>query len=139
MKKLSVVDAERCVGCQCCMFACSRRTNSHGLAESCIGVRSSGGMEHGFTVVTCRYCDDPACVRACPMRALTRTEERGIHLSEEKCTGCGNCAQACVVGAVYWDGEINKPMICIQCGFCVDFCPHGVLEMREREAARHAQ
>ena len=41
MKRLSVVDAERCVGCQCCMFACSRRTNSHGLSEACIGVRSS--------------------------------------------------------------------------------------------------
>ena len=139
MKRLSVVDAERCVGCQCCMFACSRRTNSHGLSEACIGVRSSGGMEHGFIVVTCRACEDPPCVRACPMDALTRTENRGIHLTEEKCTGCGSCVDACVVGAVYWDNEISKPMICIQCAFCVDFCPHGVLELRERKAAGHAE
>jgi Fe-S-cluster-containing hydrogenase component 2 len=73
------------------------------------------------------------------MDALTRTEKKGIHLTEEKCTGCGSCAEACVVGAVYWDSEINKPMICIQCGFCVDFCPHGVLEMKERKAASHAK
>jgi formate hydrogenlyase subunit 6/NADH:ubiquinone oxidoreductase subunit I len=29
-------------------------------------------------------------------------------------------------------------MICVQCGFCVDFCPHSVLEMRERKAVDHA-
>lgn len=139
MKRLSVVDAERCVGCQCCMFACSRRTNSHGLSESCIGVRSSGGVEHGFTVVTCRVCEDSPCVRACPMDALARTEKSGIKLTEEKCTGCGSCTEACVVGAVFWNSEINKPMICIQCGFCVDFCPHSVLDMRERKAAGYAK
>jgi formate hydrogenlyase subunit 6/NADH:ubiquinone oxidoreductase subunit I len=43
------------------------------------------------------------------------------------------------VGAVYWDSEINKPMICIHCGFCVDFCPHGVIELTERKAAGHAE
>lgn len=139
MKRLSVVDGERCVGCQCCMFACSRRTGSNGLSESCIGVRSRGGMEHGFSVVSCRVCENPPCVRACPMGALARTEKRGIQLTEEKCTGCGSCAEACIVGAVYWDSEINKPMICIQCGFCVEFCPHGVIEMKERKAAGHAE
>jgi len=73
------------------------------------------------------------------MDALARTEKRGIHLTEEKCTGCGRCVDACVVGAVFWNNEINKPMICIQCGFCVDFCPHGVIEMKERKAAGHAK
>ena len=93
-------------------------------------------MEHGFTVVTCRVCEDPPCVRACPMSALARTEKRGIHLTEEKCTGCGSCVDACVVGAVFWDNEISKPMICIQCGFCVDFCPHGVIDMEGKKGGR---
>jgi Fe-S-cluster-containing dehydrogenase component len=139
MKRLSVVDAERCVGCQCCMFACSRRVNSPGLAESCIGVRSNGGMERGFVVVVCRVCEDPPCVRACPTDALVRTEKSGIKLYEEKCIGCGSCAEACIVGAVFWDGEINKPMICIHCGYCVSFCPHGVLDLKERGRRDHDQ
>jgi ferredoxin len=28
-------------------------------------------------------------------------------------------------------------MICIQCGFCVGFCPHGVIELAEKKAGRH--
>ncbi len=48
MKRLAVIDAEQCVGCQLCMFACSRRANEPGLSASCIGVRSDGGMERGL-------------------------------------------------------------------------------------------
>ncbi|MHB1034491.1 MAG: aldehyde ferredoxin oxidoreductase C-terminal domain-containing protein [Pirellulales bacterium] len=44
MTRLAVVDPERCVGCQCCMFACARR-HEPGLARTCIGVRSLGGNE----------------------------------------------------------------------------------------------
>jgi ferredoxin len=33
-----------------------------------------------------------------------------------------------LIGAVFWDEEINKPMICIHCGYCTKFCPHGVLK-----------
>ena len=32
-KRLAVVDAERCVGCQECMFACARRFGEGGLAK----------------------------------------------------------------------------------------------------------
>jgi ferredoxin len=35
---------------------------------------------------------------------------------------------------VQWDHEINKPMICIHCGYCASYCPHGVLAFVKEEA-----
>lgn len=137
-RRLAVVDSERCVGCQCCMFACARR-HEPGLAKASIGVRSVGGMERGFTVVVCRACDDPPCAKVCPMDALAPRRGGGVLLDPAKCIGCDHCRQACVIGAVFWDDQAGKPMICDHCGRCVKFCPYGVLELQEREAAAHAQ
>ena len=66
--RLAVVDAERCVGCQCCMFACARRHEA-GLARACIGVRSSGGMQRGFMVIVCRagWASPATGLRSCPV------------------------------------------------------------------------
>ena len=135
--KLKVVDSERCVGCQSCMFACSRRVGVVGLTNSCINVRSDGGMERGFVVVVCRACSDPPCARVCPTNALSLRKGGGVRLNTSKCIGCRNCEEACVLGAVCWDEEDNKPMICVQCGYCVDFCPHGVIDVRDDEEVAH--
>ncbi len=136
--RLTVADSERCVGCQSCMFACSRRQGEAGQARACIGVRSIGGMERGFTVVVCRACDDPPCAKVCPTDALKPRKGGGVRLDTTKCIGCGHCRDACPIGCVFWDDEINKPMICIHCGYCAKFCPHGVVKLQKKEEARYA-
>ncbi len=95
--RLAVIDPEKCVGCQCCMFACTRIHQDAGLGKSCIGIKSAGGMQHGFLLVVCRACDDPPCARACPEDALVLRKGGGVLLKSEKCTGCGICRQACVL------------------------------------------
>ncbi len=127
--RLTVVDTERCVGCQSCMFACSRRTNKIGFSGSCINVRSDGGVKNGFIVVVCKTCEDPPCAKVCPHDALVLSKKGGIRLKKSLCNGCGNCREACIIGAVQWNEEDNKPAICIQCGSCEEFCPHGVLSL----------
>jgi len=132
-KRLAIIDSERCVGCQLCMFACSRRFGDSGFSKSAILIRSVGGIERGFTVIVCRACYDPPCSRVCPTDALRPRRGGGVILNSSKCIGCGLCREACDIGAVFWDGENNKPIICIHCGFCVDYCPHGVIGVEIRK------
>lgn len=131
--RLAVVDIEKCVGCQSCMFACARSQDEGGLATSRIGIRSEGGVERGFVVVVCRACKDPPCTKVCPTGALQPRKKGGVTFNSTKCIGCGLCKDACIIGAVFWNDEINKPMICIHCGYCVEYCPHGVLELVKEE------
>ena len=125
--RLEVLDTERCVGCQNCMFACTRRQGEGGLSKTCIGVRSIGGMERGFKVIVCRACENPPCARVCPTGALIPRNGGGVCLEASECSGCGDCRDACILGAVFWNVENNKPMVCVHCGYCLQFCPHGVL------------
>lgn len=129
MSKLSVIDNKRCVGCQSCMFACSRRDGNAGLSNSCIGVKSASGIEGDLTVVVCRACADPPCAKVCPTNALIPKKGGGVRLQKTKCIGCKLCQQTCVIDAVFWNKEENKPVICIQCGYCVEYCPHQVIKL----------
>lgn len=135
VKRLSVIDMDRCVGCQSCMFACARRLGEGGLAASCIHIHSDGGFRHGFVVVVCRACVDPPCARVCPTDALRERDGGGVHLDHQLCIGCENCVEACPFGAVLWDPGQNKPQICVYCGYCTDFCPYEVIELEEIEPA----
>lgn len=130
-KRLSVLDVDRCVGCQACMFTCTRRLGEGGLAKSSIHVRSDGGIRKGFVVIVCRACADPPCARVCPTDALTPREGGGVKFHAERCIGCYNCVAACPFGAALWNAEEDKPQICVYCGYCARYCPYEVLALEE--------
>lgn len=130
-KRISVIDVERCVGCESCMFACTRRFGVGGTGDARIVVRSVGGIRRGFVVVVCRACPDPPCARVCPTDALTVRDGGGVVFHPDSCLGCGNCADACPYGAVFWDDVTGKPQICVYCGICAQYCPYDVIALEE--------
>ena len=134
-QRLAVVDPDRCVGCQCCMFACSRHLMSNGLGSSRILIKSAGGIERGFVVIVCRACPEAPCAKVCPADALTVREGGGVHLDAAKCLGgaCRLCQQACPFECVFWEETTDKPAICVYCGYCVDYCPYDVIKFEEAE------
>jgi len=117
------------------MFACSRNRGYVGLDTSSIRIKSLGGMSKGFMVVVCRACADPPCAKVCPVEALTVKKRGGVKLDKEKCIGCGNCQNACLLGAVFWNEAENKPVFCTQCGYCVQYCPYKVIELQKEKKA----
>lgn len=90
----------------------------------------------------CMHCSDAACVKACPVDALTRNNELGyVRLNVSTCTGCGYCVDACPFdvpkldnGAVWGFGKVSKCRLCsdrIQHAkqpACVQSCPPNALE-----------
>ncbi|MEA2070341.1 MAG: 4Fe-4S dicluster domain-containing protein [Asgard group archaeon] len=130
-KKLTVRHLERCTGCLCCVMACAReRFNTLSIDQSAIAVKSAGQTAY-YGIIVCRGCKDPVCLRACPTGALRKRKGGGVILDPEKCDSCGLCAEACIIGAIKLDPKSGKPIICIHCGRCVEFCPHDILEMEE--------
>ena len=60
-----------------------------------------------------------------------------IHIDEEKCTGCGACAQACHEGAIGMVGgkaRLLREDYCDGLGDCLPACPADAIHFEEREA-----
>ena len=63
-----------------------------------------------------------------------------VHIDEEKCNGCGACANACEESAIVMvDGKARllSDDYCDGLGNCLPACPTGAITIIEREAAEY--
>ena len=64
-------------------------------------------------------------------------KRRIIHIDEDKCNGCGACAEACHEGAIQMiDGvaKLTREDYCDGLGDCLPACPADAIHFEEREA-----
>lgn len=116
LRKVFYIDLEKCIGCKSCEAACARvhdgspRMYIQTVAE--------------FNVpMHCQHCEVPACVEACPEKAIDVSPEGFTIINEAKCVACRACVVACPFGMPKL--EENKKVV-VKCDMCIDRVRQGL-------------
>jgi molybdopterin-containing oxidoreductase family iron-sulfur binding subunit len=157
-----VIDLDRCTACGGCMAACYQENNlaAVGPEETALGrahhwlriLPEPSGSEHGselrYLPHMCLQCDNPPCVRVCPVHATYLGEEGIVGQVYSRCIGCRYCEAACPYNAKIfnwyepkWPGESRKranPDVSLRSKGVVEkctFCHHRILIARDEARA----
>ena len=153
-----VIDLDRCTGCGACMAACHQENNLAAVGCDEAGrdrsfhwlriLREVSGSDSNVTVrflpQMCVQCDDPPCVRVCPVHATYLSDEGIVAQIYSRCIGCRYCMAACPYNAKVfnwfepeWPGQLERkvnPDVSIRPKGVVEkctFCHHRILKARE--------
>jgi len=124
--------------CEKCVIQCSYL---NGPVNN--GIVSAAELATYYLV--CRRCEEPHCVNACPVSALSQQKDKGKMLVRHnmRCISCKSCSHACPYGTIYPE---NVPYLAHNCDFCMDrrdkkdeplcitTCPHGALSLKQADA-----
>jgi Fe-S-cluster-containing dehydrogenase component len=140
--KMIITDRARCTGCQRCEMMCTLKNDGR-VCQHIARVHVWQNYQYGaspdtddgiynncqFTIESCKQCDDPWCMKYCPVDAITSDEKSGARIVDTtKCIGCGMCHMACPWHMPVIDTEQNVSTKCISCGRCADQCPNGAIK-----------
>jgi Fe-S-cluster-containing dehydrogenase component/formate-dependent nitrite reductase membrane component NrfD len=119
-----VIDNTRCIGCHACSTACKSEN------EVPLGVHRTWVkyVEHGafpdvrrsFQVTRCNHCENPPCVRICPVTAMYQRDDGIVEFDKDACIGCKACMQACPYDAIHIDPDTHTAAKCHYCAHRVD-------------------
>ena len=101
------IDQRRCIGCQTCAVACKSFNNvpdgvwwNRILTDGGANMDTAAGIYPNCRIayfpVMCQHCENPACVKVCPVGATYKDAETGVVRQDyDKCIGCRMCMAAC--------------------------------------------
>ena len=103
-----VIDLKKCIGCHSCAVACKLNNNlpagmwwNRVLTEGGEVMDTASGtypdrLKLSHLPVNCQHCENPPCVKACPVGASYQNKEDGtVQIDPDKCIGCRMCMEAC--------------------------------------------
>jgi anaerobic carbon-monoxide dehydrogenase iron sulfur subunit len=132
-RKFISVDPGKCIGCGICELACTVEKGEGSLSPIRSRIRVVRMAPVFNFALTCRGCEDAACVKSCPERAITQSQENNLLIIDEtKCKGCDWCVQACPHGGITIHADTGKAMACNLCEGdpqCKAACPEEALEI----------
>ena len=117
------LNLRKCIGCRKCVSACVKENNqSHDPQITYIQVlemeNGSFNMEKGKTdymsdtvpqpgkfymPVQCHQCENPPCVKVCPVEATWKQADGIVAIDYDWCIGCRYCMSACPYGARHFN------------------------------------
>lgn len=119
-ERVFVIDLARCTGCQTCAVACRDRTDiPDDMALLHVETTESGAYPNPdltHRVIHCFHCGRPTCVDACPAGAIWKRSGGLVTLEAGRCTGCGECLEACPFHAL----ALLPAGVAAKCDGCAD-------------------
>lgn len=107
MTKLALaINIERCVGCQTCAMSCKMSngvpmglmwnrvlTDGADMMDGVIGEYPY--MQRSFLPMQCQHCENPPCMKVCPVGATWKDDKGRVLIHYDRCIGCRICMAAC--------------------------------------------
>lgn len=119
-----VIDNRKCIGCHACSTACkSENEVPLGVHRTWVKYVERGtypDVRRSFQVTRCNHCDNPPCVRICPVTAMYQREDGIVEFDKHTCIGCKACMQACPYDAIHIDPESGTAAKCHYCSHRVE-------------------
>ncbi len=153
-----VIDLDKCTGCGDCMAACKLENNIAIVSPEEANeervmfwmdmITVYEGEYPNFNVKRfpkpCFHCDNPPCVKVCPVYATYKNEEGLVGQIYHRCIGCRYCMVACPYSAKVfnwlepkWPDEFKacfNPDVSIRMKGVVEkcsFCSHRLIKAKE--------
>ena len=161
MAKVFLIDVSRCTGCYNCQLACKDEHcgndwTPYAAAQPMTGQFWCRVTEHvqgtipkvkiHYISKMCAHCADAACMRVCRADAIYRREDGIVIIDPQKCTGCGECAEACPADVIFMNSGAGIAQKCTGCAHlldngysqprCTEACPTDALVFGDEEELR---
>jgi len=118
------LDLSRCIGCRRCVYGCMEENNQNKDPQipwiTVLEMDKEGGVdlenanafydheqvpapEKFYMPVACQHCENPPCVKVCPVEATWKEPDGIVVIDYNWCIGCRCCITACPYGARHFN------------------------------------